>query len=614
MHRVISSKTKLLLCFWAMLLIALAVSSRYYYHNLRREIVSQTENGAIQRLHTVHWLLSQQDFQNRQELQQWLVALGKQMGMRITYMAAGGQVIADSEVPFADISKMDNHASRPEIVQARREGLGTAVRFSRTSQKRLIYTAENFAGKGHIPAGVLSLARPWSPIKKRYDELSINFLVLIAALFLPIALLSYVLARQLDKPVRSMIQATEAITERNFRERLRFHPGQEFYVLAQAINNMAEHIDTDMQTIADQKEQLEAVFNGMREGVMVLDPAGRIRSINRAMANIIPKVQKPFQRKPLEVTMNLELQEACDSVLSSHDDPENYHRSLQIDLGEERIYDVAIIKLQTEQRQAGAIVVFHDISQLKRLERVRQDFVANVSHELRTPLTSVKGYAETLLAETGTDPATHASFLGIILKNTNHMVKMVDDLLQLARLERQQKPLHPDQTNAGEALLAAWKACAPLAEAEQVNLQNELPEEGVIVAVDQYQLVQVFRNLLENAVKYSPAGESIRVFCREQDHMVIFAVQDTGPGIPKQHQQRIFERFYRVEKHRGHRAGSTGLGLAICRHIVENHQGRIWVESPNELGSQGATFFFTLEPVQPNGEDHTAAAARSEPA
>ena len=225
---------------------------------------------------------------------------------------------------------------------------------------------------------------------------------------------------------------------------------------------------------------------------------------------------------------------------------------------------------------------------------VRQDFVANVSHELRTPLTSIKGYTETLLAESQPPPEVLASFLEVILKNTNHMVRMVDDLLQLARMEAHQEIFKPARINPTEALMAAWKACLPAAQEKRVSLTKHLPQEGLGVWADFDQLLRVFRNLLENAIRYSPEGEAITVDFRAEANTVTIGVGNDGPSIPKHHQQRIFERFYRIEKSRGGEFGGTGLGLAICRHILLNHGGLIWVQSPNPGGTNGATFFFTL--------------------
>ena len=239
--------------------------------------------------------------------------------------------------------------------------------------------------------------------------------------------------------------------------------------------------------------------------------------------------------------------------------------------------------------------------------------------KLRTPLTSIKGYTETPCSpKPAPDPATAQSFLGVILKNTNHMVKMVEDLLQLARLEAPNDPLKMVPVNAGSALLTAWRSCAHHAEGKNLSLENQIPEDNLLVSSDFDQLVQVFRNLLENGIRYSPSDEVLTAACHAQGDNVLFSVRDEGPGISRQHQQRIFERFYRIEKHRSDHWGSTGLGLAICRHIIRNHGGSIWVRSPNPGETKGTTFFFTLRkaPLEPgkqaNGEDAALSIKKSE--
>jgi len=596
MNNLFNSKMRLLFFFWSVLLAVLLLVCWFYYRNLKQEVIAEAHKNAVQNLKLIHWMLEQKtDIDDQKTLQRYLVHLGKQMGFRITYIAKGGTVIADSDVPLSDLTSLDNHARRPEIVAAREQEIGLSTRYSRTMQKELIYVAKTIQLTGAIPPGVLRLAIPYSGFRERFDRFSRTFLFVMLLAFAVIALLSYGLTRQLDKPVNSMINAMKAIGEGDYGQRIHFQPTHEFYALARSINTMAEMIDQQIQTITEQKQQLEAVFNGMKEGVMVLDSQGKLTSANRALSEIIPNVSKSIGRRPLEVTMSLELQRACDYVLSSSSDLDSYPYMLQIVLrGGESIYDVSIVRLEDRQGGIGAIVVFHDISELKRLEKVRQDFVANVSHELRTPLTSIKGYTETLLAENEHSSETLSSFLPIILKNTNHMVKMVDDLLQLAGLEAQSNLVKTTPINAAEALSMAWKACAPLADSKHVSLVHSLPEEGPEVTADFDQLVQVFRNLLENAVKYSPVGEKIEVDYEDDEKKVTFSVRDNGPGIPKQHQQRVFERFYRVEKHRSNHPGSTGLGLSICRHIIINNGGRIWVESPIESEGRGTAFVFTL--------------------
>jgi two-component system phosphate regulon sensor histidine kinase PhoR len=514
-------------------------------------------------------------------------------------VAEDGKVIADSQVSFARVPALGNHANRPEIIQAYKEELGTSSRYSTTLGKHLIYSARKTNGHGEIPSGVIRVAVPFSEVKRRLDNLSKNFLLTIVVTLVATFFLSYILVRQLEIPIQRMIRAAQAVGTGNYRERVRRYPGKEFLPLAQAINQMAESIETQIKTITEQKQQLGAILDGMSEGVMVLESGGKIKTTNKALGRIIPDLPTSIGRRPLEVIRSHELQQACDQVIGG-----SYHSELQplkleiaLDMG--RVFDVNIVELREQDEGIGAIIVFHDISELKRLEKVRQDFVANVSHELRTPLTSIKGYAETLLNEGSGTSDSAGDFLQIILKHSNHMSKMVDDLLQLARLEARQQPLDSASVNPVDVLNSAWKACASLAGEKDMRLENLLPEEAVLVRADSEQLEQVFRNLLENAVKYGPYGGIVTVSADPGPGMVTFQIRDEGPGIPIQDQTRIFERFYRVEKDRTNHKGSTGLGLAICRHIIQNHGGKIWLESPPQGKTKGSAFFFTL-PLAPN--------------
>jgi two-component system phosphate regulon sensor histidine kinase PhoR len=489
---------------------------------------------------------------------------------------------------------MDNHANRPEIIEAYKQGVGTSSRYSNTLGRDLIYAARLIESRGTIPAGVIRIAVPYSEVRKRLENLSKNFILIIAATFAATIAISYLLVRQLAAPIRSMITAAEAIGRGDYDKRVRIYPGKEFLPLAQAINQMAGSIENHIKTITEQKQQLEAILDGMSEGVMVLDSKGKIRSSNQALGKVVPDLSTSVGRRPLELIRSHELQQACDDVLGGILQSKSHPLRLEINLDMGRVFEVNIVQFTDMEGSVGAIVVFHDISELKRLEKVRQDFVANVSHELRTPLTSVKGYAETLLAETEGDQHAAHSFLEIILKHANHMTKMVDDLLQLARLEARQKPSELDAVNATEALYAAWKACTSFASEKNVRLENFLPKDGVYVLADSEQLVQVFRNLLENGIKYGLPGGILTVSCQLSSGYATFQVHDDGPGIPRQDQGRIFERFYRIERNRINQGGSTGLGLAICRHIVQNHGGKIWVESPPAGQTKGTAFFFTL--------------------
>ena len=590
----LSFRSRLLLSLWGVLFLALLLPSIYYRQILSDDIEADTRTNAIRQLNLAYWLSSQeQPFETTAALQEWCKTLGTHLEIRITFVARDGIVVADSKVAFSRVPAMDNHANRPEIIQAYKEAVGTSSRYSTTLGKHLIYAARRIDERGVIPSGVIRVAVPFSEVRRRLDHLSKNLILIIVLTFGATIFLSYILVRQLEIPIQRMIRAAEAIGSGDYRERIRRYPGKEFSPLAQAINQMAERIDTHIKTITEQKQQLGAILDGMSEGVMVLDSNGKIKTTNKALSMIIPDLSTAAGRRPLEVVRSHELQRACDQVISGDYESEIRPLRLEIFLDPGRVFDVNIVQLGDQEEGIGAIVVFHDISELKRLEKVRQDFVANVSHELRTPLTSIKGYAETILTEGSEDSDSAREFLQIILKHSNHMSNMVDDLLQLARLEAREQPLEYEPVNAADALNSAWKACASLAGERDISLENLLPEEGVMVRADLEQLEQVFRNLLENAVKYGPPGGTVTIACDFGPVMATFQVTDQGPGIPIQDQPRIFERFYQVEKDRANHSDSTGLGLAICRHIIQNHGGRIWVESPPQGETKGSAFFFT---------------------
>lgn len=411
----------------------------------------------------------------------------------------------------------------------------------------------------------------------------------------------WLLTRRLSRSLAEVIDVARAIGDGDYRRRLHLSPGGEFVVLAEAVNQMARGIEANISTITDQKNQLQAILDGMREAVMVLNAAGRIRSANPALGRIAPIAGSPLGRRPIEVIPSPELQMACDRLLAGQDGPVEGGGAvaLEAQFGPGRYYEVSLVRLGEGGTDPGVVLVFHDVSETRRLARVRRDFAANVTHELRTPLTSIKGYAETLIGAAPELAPEKRRFLEVILKNANHMSKMVDDILNLARLEEGPGPAPDARAEAGAALAEAIRECEPQAQARRLVLDRRLPEEGVAVACDSGQLGQIWRNLIENAIRFGPEGSRI-VMTAQADPargVATFAVLDQGPGIPPEERQRVFERFYRVERHRSKTPGSTGLGLAIVKHLVERHGGRVWVErGRGEM--TGAAFHFSL-PLAP---------------
>jgi len=581
-------RVRLLLLLWVIFFLALFLPSLYYNKYLKDEILSETEARASRELTLIKNLMAREDFHGPEHLHAWLRKVSDPLNVRITYVAEGGRVIADTGVPFDQASNLENLAKRPEIAEAYNQPTGSSLRYSNELNTDLLFVAQRIEGRGTIPGGALRVAVPLSGIFYSLSNVAIVQHLIILTGFIAFALISFGLMVSASRSVSLLSSAADSIGHGDVKVLPQFHHGHYFYPLAKSIRENAERVESYIQTITEQKSQLESILDGIEEGILLLNSAGRIDSSNRAARSMFSSIPELKGRRPLEVIRSPELQAACNRILEN--EIHSFHS--EVAFGVDRFYHVHIVRIEQSKGQVGAIIALHDISELKRLETVRRDFVANASHELRTPLTSIKGYTEVLMSED--DPEVRSPCLEVIFKNANHMIKIVNDLLQLAKVEDYNTIIDIKPVKADEVLIEAWKACAPAAEQRSVSLQNDLPPDGPMVQADFDQLVQVFRNLLENAVKYSPPGGKVEVFSLAQNGKVTIGVSDSGPGIPRKDQQRIFERFFRVERYRGKETGSTGLGLAICRHIVRIHGGSIWVESPRKDISSGSTFFFTL--------------------
>lgn len=506
--------------------------------------------------------------------------------LRLSLLDADGRVLA--ETGGVSPEGMDNHGDRPEVVQARSGGEGYSLRASGTLHRNFAYAARR------LPDGrVLRLALPLD---------SVNLLIQKRLhVFAPMILLAVVLAAFISGAMRrslgQMVDVVSAISRGRLQRRLRRLPGTEFAPLAEAVNRMADSIGEQVRIASDKTAQLESVLNTMSDGVLVLGPQGRIRRCNGAFARLFPQVTDMAGSPVIEVIPSPELQDAVDALLrsaqvartasGSGDEDLDVPRSLrqvQLHLGG-RAFSVLISLPVLADARLGAVLVFRDISDLMQLERIRSDFVANVSHELRTPLTAIQGYAETLLSMDSPEQAQH--FAAIIYRHSCSLARMLEDLLVLARLEGQGGALELCPTECAATLEEAGSLCQSRLQERSLRLEGHLEELPPVLADDRL-LTLVFRNLLENACRYAEKGTAIRVTGRVEGDDVVIRVVDDGATIPADDLPRIFERFYQVERHRGQ--NSTGLGLAICKHVIERHGGRIWAESPAEDGSTAIIF------------------------
>ncbi|GFM34709.1 ATP-binding protein [Desulfovibrio subterraneus] len=589
----------------ALLLLVTLLPPFYYFDNtLRGDIMNDAEDRAVKGLDTVEHILKEYALPaDSNELDARLTRLGERMGMRITYIV-DGIVVADSNVPIEDIPSLDPHGGRPEVRQALDGETGLEIRYSTTLKKYLIYVARTVHGANGLQDGVLRVAIPVSVAKERLDRLESGMTWMFLVVILASSLIAYFSTRPLLRSIIELASTAQSIGQGHYNRRIREYPGTEFKPLVDAINGMAHNIEQHLSMLVDQKGRLEAVFNGMNEGVMVFDSAGRIHSFNKALTTIFPGIEQKIGATPIEATMKPELHRMVIDLIEQGEDESGVRT--QMELSDSRFFEVNLVPFKDPAGARRVVAVFYDISERERLEKVRRDFVANVSHELKTPLTSIKGFAETLIESPPAKPEQTATFLKTILKNANHMTKMVNSLLVLARTQHKGEMTDLAPVDAHEVIRQSLRDLSHTAQAKNITLEDMLPEGPLSVLGDRDGLMEVFRNLLDNAIKYSPAGSSVSVTARPHEGKMALCVRDQGPGIPEKAKDRIFERFYRIEhpSEPAAKNGSAGLGLAICRRIIKSHGGDIWVESPLDPATgTGAAFFATLQTAERQNAD-----------
>lgn len=407
--------------------------------------------------------------------------------------------------------------------------------------------------------------------------------------FVPAALFSFTGSIFISRPIWQIARVAAAISNRDFSERLDIRANDEIGDLARALNDMAEHIQARVNEVVSGKSLLEAVFLSMIEGVMILDRQGSIILMNRALKDFLKVERDPVGRKPLEIIRNIEIQEMADSVLLARDGSRS--RELKVLIPEERVLLVHATPVTREGYGEGAVMIFHDITGLRRLEKVRQDFVANVSHELRTPIATIKGYAETLLHGALDDKENAEDFLRIIYEDSDRLAKLINDLLDLSKIESGTLSLRPRHISIRPVVDRVLTALKNRLLDKNIDVQAGFDSRLSPVYVDENSFFRILLNLAENAVKYNKENGRIRIEAQEDSGSVVMAIRDTGFGIPEKDLSRIFERFYRVDKAHSRGIGGTGLGLSIVKHLVQSNGGSIRVESAVGVGT---TFYVSL--------------------
>jgi two-component system, OmpR family, phosphate regulon sensor histidine kinase PhoR len=540
-------------------------------------------------------------FDKPAELGAWAEWIARS-GARVTVIDSAGNVLADSS---RATETTENHLAQPEVQQALAQGQGSSVRPSARLDRTLVYHAVRYQPPNGSPL-VIRLSLPLSEVDASAAELQRKVLSASLLILLVGGLISLAYFRRLAARIERLTHLAHRIAEGDFRPLPADGPNDELSDLAHALNETAARMDRSFRSLSRERNRSGAILRSMVEGVAVIDARERLVFFNRAFSDGLNLDPVEIEgRSLIEVVRNSDLLGLIRRALNGE---EGLRTDMVVGIVQQRTFSISAAPVQAlelpaaaglapapaaagSEKPSGAVVVLHDVTDLRRLERVRQDFIANVSHEFKTPLTAIQGFAETLLAGALEDPQHNRRFLEIIRDHAARLAALTNDLLKLARIEAGKLEVDLGPVNLLEVIERCAETTLLKASQKQIALETDVPPGLPAVRGDASLLREVLQNLLDNAVQYTPAGGRIKVSAAAGAREAIVSVEDTGVGIPLVDQERIFERFYRVDAARSRQAGGTGLGLSIAKHIVEVHGGHLRVDS--EVG-RGSKFSFSL--------------------
>src|SRR5881296_1452093 len=519
------------------------------------------------------------------ELRAWAVRVARPTRSRVTVIAVDGRVLGDSEVAVEDLPRVENHAGRPEVRAALAGRIGHDLRTSATIDVPLLYVALPIDDSGRV-VGVLRLALPLAVVTASYATIHRVMLAGgLVALVVACAIGLFV-ARRVTKPVVEMQAIARRMSEGDFALRAPVRSPDEIGSLGRALNAMAARLREKLQDLEQEQAKATAILDGMVEGVIAVDHRDTILFMNERARAIFGLGAIRGERKPfLEVIRNADLHAIFRESRAAGEGAVSRHE-LRLASPVERRLQVNAVPLRLAADEVGVVMVLHDITELRRLEQVRTEFVANVSHELRTPLTAIQGYLETLLSGALEERENARRFLDIVFRHTERLGRLLNDLTDLSNIEMGRVSLKLAPTRLDEVVDAVLAIMSPKAASGRVTLQSRLSSDLPSVLADRDRLVQIVINLVDNAVKYTSEGGRVTVQAQKPtDGQIEVDVIDTGIGIPPADLPRITERFYRVDKARSRELGGTGLGLAIVKHLVFAHGGQLRIESEPARGT-----------------------------
>jgi two-component system phosphate regulon sensor histidine kinase PhoR len=564
--------------------IALAVAGALFATLLRSEINEEIEATLVAQARLAADLLGHgAPLMTLPELDGEADHLGALTGTRVTMIASDGRVVGDSSETLDTIPGMENHAQRPEVVQARTEGLGKSQRHSDTLDIDMLYVAVPVR---HPAIAFVRVALPLTDVRHHLQPaVTVTFTALGLA-FVGAALIAWIVSARIGQRVRHIAEVAQRYRKGDLTPTRMDFGDDELGLVARSLDDSVQEVGRQLAEQARDRGRMEAILAGMVEGVIVVDPHGRLQLANDAAQKMLRLDTVGIGRPYVETIRHPAIAELLAATLEGRK-PEPLQLSPPRDPSRTIIARAAAA---TGEAVHGVVVVMHDITDLRRADQIRRDFVANVSHELRTPLTAIRGYVEAL-SEGDAEPEENKRFLAIIIRHTERMERLVKDLLRLARLDARQETLDLIDSDTRTLIQGVAGDVVPSLADRRQRIEIVIGPGAEVVRGDPAKLHDALRNLVANAITYGPEGSVIRIDAERVDGRMTIAVSDEGGGIPDEDLSRVFERFYRVDKSRARDPGGTGLGLAIVRHLIELHGGTVRAQNRPE---GGARFTVTL--------------------
>jgi two-component system phosphate regulon sensor histidine kinase PhoR len=571
-------RSRLFLFSLVAILLAIATGGLYLRHELRSQLEADIESELLHHARSAReMLVSLAPQETIEALDPLADRIGRATTARVTVIARDGRVLGDSRLSVAEVREIENHGNRPEIKRALSTGRGISRRYSTTLKREMVYMAVQLPRGRGVVRVAMSLDRVDDAVGRLHLMLFVAAILAMGIAVILSAVGSHAFAVTLERlvqRVRSLTERTDGPTDTGAEDDLGGLIG--------SIARMSNQLETMVSHLAHERDRFQAVIESLGEGVLALDHDRRVTHVNGAAIEILRLKERPLGKTLLETVRIPALHELIDRA--ENDSP----ATLEIDLHADP--DRRLLARATRQSAGGFVLVLHDLTALRRLETIRKDFVANVSHELRTPVSVILANTETLLDGAIDDRTRAVEFIEALRRSATRLSTLISDLMELSRIDAGKRPLDLERVDLSMVIQKTLESLGPAATEKNQRLRDEA-KRGLAVIADEGALRQVVLNLVENAVKYTQEGGEITISSRTTNGRVRLEVRDNGPGIERRHQERLFERFYRVDTGRSREMGGTGLGLAIVKNLVESMGGEVGVEGSPPRGS---VFWVTL--------------------